>query len=85
MRIPAIKAKARLAELVRRSEMGDDVVLTRRGQPVARLVPIKIATTRAARRELLESMLGSGRCKASRGRSAERSQDFLYDKYGLPK
>jgi prevent-host-death family protein len=27
MRIPVTKAKARLAELVRRSEMGDDVVL----------------------------------------------------------
>jgi len=85
MQISVTDAKAQLTELVRRSERGDEVVLTRHGQPVVRLVPVKIVPDRAARRKLLESFLGSGARKGRRGPSAARSQDFLYDKYGLPK
>lgn len=92
MLISITKAKAQLSELLRRSENGEDIILTWHGQAVAQLVSIKPAAGREARRKLLErrrklleSMLGSGRCKASRGPSAARSQDFLYDKYGLPK
>jgi len=33
-------AKARLSELVSKAEGGQETVITRRGQPVARLVPI---------------------------------------------
>ena len=33
-------AKARLSELVGRAESGQETVITRRGQPVARLVPM---------------------------------------------
>lgn len=33
-------AKARLSELVSKAEGGHETVITRRGQPVARLVPI---------------------------------------------
>jgi prevent-host-death family protein len=33
-------AKARLSELVTKAEGGQETVITRRGQPVARLVPI---------------------------------------------
>lgn len=85
MRISVSEAKGQLTELVRRSEEGDEIVLTRHGQPVARLVPIKAVPDRAARRKLLESVRASGAGKASRGPSAARSQDFLYDRYGLPK
>ncbi|HEY3777380.1 MAG TPA: type II toxin-antitoxin system prevent-host-death family antitoxin [Rhizomicrobium sp.] len=85
MQISVTQAKGQLTDLVRRSEMGDEVVLTRHGQPVARLVPIRAVPDRAARRKILESLLGSGRRKARRGPSAARSQDFLYDEYGLPK
>lgn len=35
-----VDAKARLCELVRKAEGGHETVITRRGQPVARLVPI---------------------------------------------
>jgi hypothetical protein len=52
---------------------------------VARLVPVKPVLDRAARRKVLESLLGSAKRKAKRGPSAARSQDFLYDEYGLPK
>lgn len=85
MRISVSEAKGQLTELVRRSEEGDEIVLTRHGQPVARLVPIKAVPDRAARRKLLESVRASGAGKANRGPSAARSQDFLYDRYGLPK
>jgi prevent-host-death family protein len=85
MRISVSDAKGQLTELVRRSEQGDEVVLTRHGQPVARLVPIKAVLDRAARRKILDELRASGAAKASRGPSAARSQDFLYDRYGLPK
>ncbi|MSQ72374.1 MAG: type II toxin-antitoxin system prevent-host-death family antitoxin [Betaproteobacteria bacterium] len=35
-------AKARLSELVSKAESGVETVITRRGQPVARLVPITL-------------------------------------------
>ncbi len=35
-------AKARLSELVSRAESGQETVITRRGQPVARLAPIDV-------------------------------------------
>jgi prevent-host-death family protein len=85
MQISVSEAKGQLTELVRRSEKGDDVVLTRHGKPVARLVPIRTVPDRAARRKLMESFLGSGARKGRRGPSAARSQDFLYDEFGLPK
>lgn len=85
MQISVTDAKGRLTDLVRRSEMGDDVVLTRHGQPVARLIPIRQVRDHAGRRAFLESIRAEGKRKASRGPSASRSQDFLYDKYGLPK
>ena len=85
MQISVTDAKGQLTDLVRRSEGGEEIVLTRHGQPVARLVPVKAVTDRTARRKVLESLFGSGKRKASRGPSAARSQDFLYDEFGLPK
>jgi prevent-host-death family protein len=85
MQISVTDAKGQLTELVRRSEGGEEVVLTRHGQPVARLVPIKAVPDRAARRKVLEELRASGARKATRGPSAARSQDFLYDRHGLPK
>jgi prevent-host-death family protein len=37
--VPASDAKARLSELLDKVEKGETVVITRRGRPVARLVP----------------------------------------------
>ena len=39
MDIPVTEAKARLSELIRRAEAGEDIVLTRHGKPAARIVP----------------------------------------------
>ena len=38
---PLADAKANFAELVRRAERGETVILTRHGRPVARLAPIE--------------------------------------------
>jgi prevent-host-death family protein len=86
MNISVTDAKARLTELVRRAEAGEEIVLTRRGKPVARL---SAATGPERRKEgLKERLLEIGRraaAKAKPGPSAARSQDFLYDEWGAPK
>jgi prevent-host-death family protein len=84
MKISVTDAKGQLTDLVRRAEAGDEIVLTRHGQPAVRLVPIKAPIDRAARRKLLEAVRASGSVKAGTGESAERSQDFLYGPDGLP-
>lgn len=85
MRVSVTDAKTRLTELVRRAEEGDEIILTRHGQPAVRLVPIKERPTRAEKRALLEALRLAGGQKATKGPSAARSQDFLYDEFGLPK
>lgn len=85
MEISVTDAKAQLTDLVRRAEAGDDVILTRHGQPTVRLVPIKKPVDRAARRKLMEEVSKGGAAEASPGECAARSQDFLYDEYGLPR
>lgn len=83
MEISVTEAKAQLTDLVRRAEAGDDIVLTRHGHAVARLVPTKVVGP-GARRALLEEFRASASAKATPGPSAARSQDFLYDEDGLP-
>ncbi|WP_192363569.1 type II toxin-antitoxin system Phd/YefM family antitoxin [Mesorhizobium mediterraneum] len=39
MNIPIAEAKAKLSELVSRAQAGEEIVLTRHGKVVARLVP----------------------------------------------
>ncbi|WP_158814511.1 type II toxin-antitoxin system Phd/YefM family antitoxin [Methylocapsa sp. S129] len=84
MRISVTEAKGQLTDLVRRAEAGDEVVLTRHGQPAARLVAVKAAMDRKSRRALLEAARRSGSAKAKAGPGAARSQDFLYGDDGLP-
>ncbi len=84
MQISVTDAKAQLTELVRRAEAGDEIVLTRHGQPTAKLVPIRAARDRKSRRAVLEAVRKSAAAKATAGASAVRSQDFLYGAGGLP-
>ena len=84
MQISVSDAKAQLTDLVRRAEAGDDVVLTRHGQPAARLVAIKSVGGRAARRRIMETLRREASQKAVEGASAARTQDFLYNDDGLP-
>jgi prevent-host-death family protein len=84
MQISVTDAKAQLTELVRRAEAGDEIVLTRHGQPAVRLVPIMAARDRKSRRAVLEAVRKAAREKALPGPGAARSQDFLYGADGLP-
>jgi prevent-host-death family protein len=85
MRVSVSDAKGQLTELVRLAEAGDEVILTRHGQPAVRLTPVRELPDRARRREILEKLRQAGAGKALPGESAARSQDFLYDEDGLPK
>ena len=57
--------KARLSEFVRRARAGDEVVITDRGVPVARLTGLEIAERRATRRDRLAR---AGTVKPGKGR-----------------
>jgi len=86
MKISVTEAKGQLTDLVRRAEEGDEVILTRHGQPAVQLVPVNRARLDArGRKELLEAIRASGAAKAKPGPNAASSQDFLYDVNGLPK
>ena len=51
MNIPVSEAKAKFAELIRRVEAGEEIVLTRNGKPVARLSePVKAPSLAEKRR-----------------------------------
>ena len=84
MHISVSDAKAQLTELVRRAEAGDEVVLTRHGNPAVRLVAVKPKPTREQRRQILEEFRRSIEGKVTPGPDAAHSADFLYGDDGLP-
>ena len=84
LKVAVSDAKAQLTELVRLAESGEEVVLTRFGKDTVRLVPVLPRPTMDERRAVLDRVRLAARTHASPGPSAERSQDFLYDKDGLP-
>lgn len=85
MRVSVTEAKRQLTELVRRAEAGEEVVLTRNGQPAIKMVSVQRRPIAEEKAAVLERVRKSAAKKAKPGPSAARSQDFLYDKYGLPK
>ena len=90
MQISVTDAKAQLTELVRRAGAGEEVVFTRHGQATVRLVPVVPVVNAATRRALIEDVQASVAARRAldltfgAGTSTARSQDFLYDEFGLP-
>ncbi|WP_156680553.1 type II toxin-antitoxin system Phd/YefM family antitoxin [Sphingomonas profundi] len=84
MDVSVTAAKAQLTDLVRRAEAGEDVVLTRHGQPAVRLVPVAAKVDPERRAALMRQLAREGGAKALPGPCAARSQDFLYGDDGLP-
>ena len=80
MQIAVTEAKGLLLDLVRRAEAGEEIVLTRHGEPIVRLV--MVAPSAIERRAALAEARGV--IAGSAGPCASRSQDFLYDDQGLP-
>ena len=86
MLVSVSDAKGQLTELVRRAEAGDEIVLTRHGRAVARLVSLSKRPTQQEKQLILEKISHAAAAKATPGIDAARSQDFLYDdETGLPK
>lgn len=84
MELSVTEAKARLTELVRRAQAGEEVLLTRHGQPAVRLTPAVRRPDADTRRAAIAAARSAAANKRSRGPGAARSQDFLYDDRGLP-
>src|SRR5690606_16454608 len=78
MRVAVSEAKGQLTELVKRAEAGDEVILTRRGHEIVRLVAVAPTPGLEGRRALMEKARASAAAKALPGPNAARSQDFLY-------
>jgi prevent-host-death family protein len=86
MRVTVTEAKGQLTQLVRRAEAGEEVVLTRHGHPAVKLVPAAASRPTAEEKAaIIEAIQKRAMKKAKPGPSAARSQDHLYDEYGLPK
>jgi prevent-host-death family protein len=85
MQISVTDAKGQLAELVRRAEAGDEVILIRHGHAAVRLVPVNPVADAKSRKALLDAVRAAAAGKATAGPSAARSQDFLYGDDGLPR
>ena len=90
MNVSMTEARARWFELVRRAENGEEIILTRRGNPVAKILPMGPKPTRerdwdkirARVREIQEQVKAK---QQPWWPDAAHSQDFLYDEHGLPK
>jgi prevent-host-death family protein len=85
MKLSVSEAKGKLTDLVRRARAGEEVILTRRGEPAVRLVPFRATPDAEAKRRLMEDIMDAGRRKAQRGAGAAEAAEFLYDETGLPR
>lgn len=84
MRVSVSDAKGQLTELVKQAEAGGEVILTRHGHEVVRLVPVAAVSSPKDRRALMERIRAEAAARATRGPTAARSQDFLYGDDGMP-
>lgn len=83
--VPISEAKAQLTDLVRRAEGGEIVVLTRHGQEVVRLTPVRVSPELKVKRlATIRAAQAAVAGKLPPDFDAARSQDFLYDEDGLP-
>lgn len=53
-RVGAFEAKTHLSELLEDAERGEEIVITRRGQPVARLMPLRQVRTKLSLSETVQ-------------------------------
>lgn len=65
--VGAYDAKTHFSEILERVERGEEVTITRHGSPVARLVPVRRATTPDRRRAAIDAMRKLARGNRLRG------------------
>lgn len=86
MHVPVTDDQAQLVDLVRRAKSGEDVILTHRGQPTVRLVPVDRESIRERRRRVLEQYRGAWKgLPQFEDCTAATLTDDMYDEDGLPK
>lgn len=87
--VGAFEAKTKLSELLDRVEQGEEVVITRHGKEIARLVAVEMPTRdkEAVFKELMEIGERGRRIMEERGRDANSLDhgNLLYGDDGLPK
>ncbi len=84
MKVSVSEAKGQLTELVRRAESGEEIVLTRHGQPVVVLAPVHRPPSGESRRRAIDAARARAALRRTAGADAARSQDFLYGDDGMP-
>ena len=55
MEIGAFEAKTHFSQIIERAECGEDFIVTRRGKPVAKIIPFKQQTT-ITRKEAVDAL-----------------------------
>jgi prevent-host-death family protein len=55
--VGSFEAKTKLAELLNKVEDGETVTITRRGKPVARLMPMPVADREARMQDLIDEIV----------------------------
>lgn len=85
MHVSVSDAKAQLTDLVRRAEAGEEVILTRHGQPAVRLSPVRSVPDGVGRLAVMQALRRSAARHLTPGPDAAHSQDFLYGEDGLPR
>jgi len=79
MNITVTDAKAQLTDLVRRAEAGEEIIMTRFGEPVARIEPIHRQMSPEERRAAIDRVLAQYPGKPTPGPDAAHCSDFLFD------
>jgi prevent-host-death family protein len=70
------EAKAHLSKLVSKAETGEETIITRRGQPVAKLVPV--AAPKKARRSLSDFRASLPKARKSSASLIRKMRDEGY-------
>jgi prevent-host-death family protein len=86
--VGAFEAKTKLSELLDRVERGEEIVITRRGKPAARLVPPAATVSPAKGRidlDRLRAVAESFRARVKEPFTSADINAILYDEDGLPK
>ena len=84
--VGAFEAKTKLSELLDRVERGEEIVITRRGKPAARLVPaVRASGPDKIDLQQVREIARSFKAQVKGAFSSSDIDDILYDKDGLPK
>jgi prevent-host-death family protein len=67
-RVELSEARARFSELVDRAEAGREIIITRRGREVARLVPARRVRTKSANAAAIDSIIRFSKTLKVKGR-----------------